>query len=119
MRFEKLLIPFLTLPLLGQATPVQDLRLFYQQSCVRCHGADGTARDAAGQKLRGKDLSDAQWAKKTSDEQMVDTILTGKFFGRAMPAFRKQLTPEDAKRMVVEIVRKVEKGKEIAPEKPA
>lgn len=109
MRLPCLLVPLLVLPLGAQA-PV-DVRRFFQQNCVRCHGADGAARDATGQKLRGQDFTDAKWAKGTSDEDMVDTILTGKFFGRAMPAFKKQLTPEDAKRMVVEVVRKAQKGK--------
>jgi len=119
MRFGISVISLLALPLLGQAPPAKDLRLFFQQNCVRCHGADGSARDAAGLKLRGQDLTEAKWAKNTSDEEMMDTILTGKFFGRSMPAFKKQLTPEDAKRLVVEIVRKAEKGKAIEPEKPS
>jgi len=117
MRPQCLLVPFLALPLAAQAPETKDLRLFFQQNCVRCHGADGAARDEAGKKLRGQDLTDEKWAKKTSDEDMVDAILTGKFFGRAMPAFKKQLSPEEAKRLVAEVVRKTQKGKAIEPEK--
>ncbi len=119
MRFPFLLTACLVLPLAGQAEPPQDLRLFFQQNCVRCHGVDGSARDGAGQKLRGQDLTDAKWAGKTSDADIADALLYGKFFGLAMPAFKKQLSAEQARRMAVEVVRKAEKGKVIEPEKAA
>jgi mono/diheme cytochrome c family protein len=116
MHLQGVLLSILALPLAAQAPAPRDLRLFFQQNCVRCHGADGAARDEAGKKLRGQDLTDEKWARKTSDEDMVDAILTGKFFGRAMPAFKKQLSPEEARRLVVEVVRKTQKGKAIEPE---
>jgi len=93
--------------------PAKDLRRFYQQNCVRCHGADGSAVDGAGKKLRGQNLTDAAWLKATSDEAIVKAILKGKFFGRAMPAYQKDLTAEEALRMAKEVVRTVQKGKTI------
>lgn len=110
MRGHACFLVLICLPVSAQAAP-RDLRLFYQQNCVRCHGADGSARDAAGKKLRGQDLTDAKWAKAVSDEEIAGAILKGKFFGRAMPAFKKDLTPEEALRMAREVVRKAEKGK--------
>ncbi len=117
MRMSRLPFACLALTLGAQAPPPKDLRLFFQQNCVRCHGADGTARDAAGQKLRGQDFTDPKWAEETSDADMVDTILTGKFFGLSMPAFKRQLTAEEAQRLVTEVVRKARKGRPIEPEK--
>ena len=117
MRGQACLFVLAGMSMLAQAP--KDLRLFYQQNCVRCHGTDGAARDAAGQKLRGQDLTDAKWAQGTSDETIVKAILKGKFFGQAMPAYKKDLTPEEALRMAKEIVRKAQKGKAIEPEKAA
>ncbi|MDP2877738.1 MAG: cytochrome c, partial [Holophaga sp.] len=87
------------LPMLAQTPASKDLRLFYQQNCVRCHGLDGAGIDPTGKKIRGQDLTDAAWAKATTDEAMVKAILNGKFFGRAMPAYKKDLTPDEALRM--------------------
>lgn len=117
MRGQACLLVLVGMTVLAQAP--KDLRLFYQQNCVRCHGTDGTALDAVGKKLRGQDLTDARWAQRTSDETIVKAILKGKFFGRAMPAYKKDLTPEEALRMVKEIVRKVQKGKVIEPDQAA
>lgn len=95
----------------------KDLRLFFKDNCTRCHGADGTARDALGKRLKGQDFTDAGWRKGTTDAKMVETILKGRFFGRAMPSFKKRLTSEEAQRMVTEIIRRTSKGEEIAPHK--
>lgn len=93
----------------------KDMRLFYQQNCAGCHGADGAARDDAGKSLKGEDFTSEKWRKGTSDEKMVKVILQGKFFGLAMPAYKSTLSKEEAQRMVTEVLRKAEKGKTIEP----
>lgn len=103
----------LTIPLAAQDSAPVDLRTFYAQNCVRCHGADGTARDAGGNKLKGQDFTDPRWRERTTDPQAVKTILKGKFFGLAMPAFKNRLTKEQAQTMVTEILRTMEKGKPV------
>ena len=95
----------------------KDLRQVYQQECARCHGDDGAARSATGKRLRGEDLTDAAWRKRTSDEEMVKVILKGKFFGWAMPGYRDVLTQDEAQRMVTEIIRKSKRGEVIEPER--
>lgn len=94
----------------------RDLRLFYQQNCVRCHGADGTASDAQGKSLSGQDFTDARWRTDSEDADLVKTIQKGKFFGWAMPAYKSQLTPEESLRLVTEILRQATRGKTIAPD---
>ena len=91
----------------------KDLRLFYQQNCASCHGADGAAKDATGKNLRGQDFTDEAWIKGASDVKMVKVILSGKFFGFAMPSFKNSLTKEESQQMVTEIVRKCKKGKTV------
>jgi mono/diheme cytochrome c family protein len=97
------------------ATQPKDLRLFYQQNCAGCHGADGSAKDSAGKGLSGEDFTNEKWLKGASDENMAKVILDGKFFGLAMPAYKKALTKAEALRMVTEVLRKSEKGKTIEP----
>ncbi len=93
----------------------KDLGLFYQQNCARCHGTDGSAVGADGKRLKGHDLTDEQWLRNTDDEEMIRTILNGKFFGLAMPKFKDALSRDDARRMVTDIIRKSAKGKVIGP----
>lgn len=103
---------------LGAQTPtksVDELRAFFAENCVKCHGSDGSAHDANGKKLRGFDFTDAKAAAKESDADMVKTIRKGIFFGLVMPSFKKQLTEEDAGRLVKDVLRKAEKGKPIKP----
>lgn len=108
----------LALPLAAQeASPPPapvDLRAFFVQNCVKCHGADGAALDPDGKKLKGQDFTDPRWREGTKEKEMVGTILKGKFFGMAMPPFKQQLTEEQARQMVQDVLLKTEKGKPVA-----
>lgn len=96
------------------AKSVEDLRGFFQQNCVKCHGADGSATGQDGKKLKGFDFTDATSMEGQSDEKMIRTIRKGIFFGWIMPAFKGQLSEADADLMVKEVLRKAQKGKPIA-----
>jgi mono/diheme cytochrome c family protein len=111
-----LVLVFCNAPALAQEPAARDLRAFYQQNCVSCHGPDGSAVDAEGKKLSGRDFTNPQWQGKASDDEMAKIILGGKFFGLAMPKFKDKLTADEAQRMVTEILRKSQKGQAIAPE---
>jgi len=95
-----------------------DLRAFYSINCIVCHGADGSARGADGSRLKGQDFTDAKEMKKFTDSELVKTIRKGKAFGR-MPSFKDRLSEAEIMEMVLQVVRKAEKGKVIAPEAPA
>lgn len=94
---------------------LNQLKAFYQQACARCHGADGTARDATGRKLGGRDFTNARDMKGETDAGMAKTVRKGIFFGKVMPAFKDQLSEAEALRMIQEIVRKAKPGAVIAP----
>lgn len=102
----------LTVAVAEDAKP-KDLRAFYRANCVKCHGADGSARSAEGKSLRGEDFTDADWQKEGNDAKMAKVILKGKFFGKAMPGFAASLTQDEAVQLVKEVLRKTEKGKAI------
>ena len=111
-----LLLAFFITPVLAQDPAGKDLRAFYQHNCARCHGPDGSAVSAEGEKLSGQDFTDQDWQRSTRDDGMIKTILNGKFFGLAMPSFEDALTEEEVQQMVTEIIRKAKKGHMIAPE---
>lgn len=107
------------LPLAAQAPPTgrttAQLKAFFAVECARCHGADGSARDAQGKALKGADFTDAKEMRGKKDLKLAQTIRKGVFFGKAMPSFKKELSEEEALRMVTEVVRKAQKGKAIEP----
>lgn len=105
------------LPMLAQAARPprgsEELKAFYAQNCVRCHGADGAALGPDGKRLKGADFTDAKGMAKAKDEALAKTILKGTFFGLGMPAFKDQLSAEEALALVKEVLRKAEKGRDI------
>ena len=107
-------------PAMAQGPTGKDLKKFYQQSCAKCHGPDGSAVSADGKSLNGQDFTDQDWQRDTADDRMVKAILKGKFFGLAMPRFKDALTEEEAMEMVTNIIRNSKKGQVITPdaEKP-
>ena len=114
LRFLLLLSAASVLPAQSPARSAADLRAFFQQNCVKCHGADGSAHAADGAKLKGFDFTDAKAMAGQSDEKMARTIRKGIFFGWIMPSFKNQLSEADAAGMVREVLRKAQKGKPIA-----
>ncbi len=97
----------------AQEVEGKDLGVFYQQNCAKCHGPDGSGVSAEKKKLSGRDLTDPNWQRDTTDDKMMKTILKGKFFGLAMPRYKGTLTEGEVQRMVSDIIRKSKKGEVI------
>jgi mono/diheme cytochrome c family protein len=103
---------------------IEALRAFFEQNCTRCHGLDGSGRDPHGKRLGGLDFIQAtkafrQMSGAASERElrfMSRTLRKGIFFGIVMPAWKDQLSPEDATLMVQEVLMKAEEGKHIRPE---
>lgn len=107
----------------ANAKTLQELKAFYQQNCTRCHGLDGSAKTPDGKKLGGLDFTRAAQdfrtlsgpASEREIRTMIRTIQKGIFFGITMPAWKDQLSQEDATLMVREVLLKAEAGKAIQP----
>lgn len=98
-RSAALLLAICSFPLSAE---VRDLKAFFQERCAVCHGADGTGRGAAGDRLGGRPLTDARWLAKQKEADLAASILKGR---GAMPGFRRQLNDAEARRLVVEVIR--------------
>ncbi|WP_257304885.1 c-type cytochrome [Geothrix campi] len=81
---------------------VRDLRAFYRERCVVCHGADGTGRGPNGARLGGRNLTEARWQARREDAALVASIQKGR---GAMPGFGRQLPEPEARRLVAEVIR--------------
>ncbi len=104
-----------TLPILGAeaARTEQELRAFYQHTCAICHGPDGSAVTQEGRKLKGRDFTSQAAMRGSTDEALAKTIRQGLFFGMGMPAFKRDLTEQEALVLVRDIIRKARKGEPI------
>ena len=107
-----------------KAKSLDELKAFYQQNCIRCHGLDGSGRSSDGKKLGGQDFTQTARdfrnlngpASERETRTMARAIQKGLFFGLTMPAWKNQLSQEDANLMVREILLKAKTGITIQPE---
>lgn len=76
-----------------------DVAEIYKKKCAMCHKADGKGYPA----MKAPDFTDKEWQASRTDEQMIEVIAKGK---APMPAFEKQLKPEEIKLLVTDVVRK-------------
>ncbi|MBK8726077.1 MAG: cytochrome c [Holophagaceae bacterium] len=83
-------------------TQARDLKTFYLRTCATCHGVDGSGRAPDGKRLFGRNLADAKWQAKQKDSDLVKIIFLGK---GSMPGFRGQLTEDECRQMVSDILR--------------
>jgi mono/diheme cytochrome c family protein len=97
MRSAALLLALLASPL---AAEVRDLKAFYLERCVVCHGQDGTGR-AGGLHLGGRNLTEPRWLAKQEESALATTILAGR---GAMPGFRRQLSEVEARRLAKDVI---------------
>lgn len=123
-----LLLALTTATVLGQslapkAKSIPELKAFFQQNCIRCHGLDGSARGPEGQKLGGLDFTKAAQdfrilegpGSEREIRKMAKTIRKGILFGRIMPAWKDLLSPDEADLMVRQVLLYAERGKPIEP----
>jgi cytochrome c553 len=66
----------------------------WKAKCKGCHGDDGKAKTKMGEKEKIPDLTNAEFQKKHSDDQLKDVITNGSKDNAKMKAFKDKLTPE-------------------------
>jgi cbb3-type cytochrome c oxidase subunit III len=69
----------------------------YTKNCASCHGRDGSRQTLKGKLKHARDLTDAGWQNRTTDERIFNSIMNGK--GK-MPAYGKKLSEADIDTLV-------------------
>ncbi len=77
----------------------------YAQQCVKCHGKDGRAKGIKAKLSGARNLAEADWQERVTDERIFNVISNGK--GR-MPAFGKKLSEAEVD-LLVQHVRSLKK----------
>jgi mono/diheme cytochrome c family protein len=74
-----------------------DVGSLYNKKCAECHGKDGRSKSFKGKFSHARDLTDAEWQQRVSDERIYNSISNGK--GK-MPAFGKKLSETEINSLV-------------------
>lgn len=72
----------------------------YAQHCVKCHGKDGRAKGIKGKLSGARNLADADWQNRVTDERIFNVISNGK--GR-MPGFGKKVSEPEVDLLVQQV----------------
>jgi len=72
----------------------------YAKQCASCHGKDGRAKTIKGKLKHARNLTDAEWQEKVSDERIFNSITNGK---EKMPAYGKKLSQEQIEALVTHV----------------
>jgi len=82
----------------------KDMTTVWVNTCAKCHGMQGNARDASGHwlSIRGEDFTNTRKMSRVKDSKLVSIILKGH---KDMPSFKGKLTPAEAQQIVTEIIR--------------
>lgn len=76
---------------LGASLPVSaasDGAQLYGQYCAKCHAQDGRANNLRGRLYFARNLSEAQWQDRASDDEILGAIQKGPGI---MPAYAEKL----------------------------
>ena len=76
------------------------MRELFRQRCVKCHGADGTGREARDRLPEIPDFTKSSWQARRSDAQLLASILDGK---DEMPSWRDKISEEQARSLVAHV----------------
>jgi mono/diheme cytochrome c family protein len=85
----------------GSMTEVAgDVGSLYNKRCAECHGKDGRSKSFKGKLTHARNLTDADWQERVSDERIYNSISNGK---EKMPAFGKKLSEAEINSLVTYI----------------
>jgi len=74
-----------------------DAATLYLKHCATCHGKDGRARTFKSKFKKARDLTDARWQGRVTDERLFNSVAHGR--GR-MPAFNRKLDDRQVESLV-------------------
>jgi len=74
-----------------------DVSSLYNKKCAECHGKDGRSKSFKGKLTHARDLTNAEWQERVSDERIYNSISKGK---EKMPAFGKKLSEAEINSLV-------------------
>ncbi len=56
---------------------ITDASKLFNDNCAKCHGKDGRAKTFRGRMVRARNLTNAKWQARVTDDHIVETIKKG------------------------------------------
>ena len=79
-----------------------DAAALFAKHCAKCHGKDGRAKTFRGRLSRARDLTNAEWQARVSDDALSTSIADGR---GSMPSFKKKLSADEINSLVAHVRR--------------
>lgn len=83
-------------PIPTSAASVSAGQAIYQKQCRLCHGATGRADTPVARKMNASDLTDATWARGSTDGEIYVVIQEGAGPDYKMKGFKDKISDQDA-----------------------
>lgn len=89
-------------PALVRPDPARSSVQLYSRYCASCHGRDGAAKTRKAKTNHARNLRDAEWQDRVSDERIFNSVVNGK--GK-MPGYGKKLSETEINELVTYVRR--------------
>ena len=73
----------------------------YKSMCASCHGKDGRAKTFKAKFNSARNLTDASWQERVTNERIFNSIMNGR--GSKMPAYGKKLSEAEIESLVAHV----------------
>ena len=73
----------------------------YKSKCATCHGKDGRAKTFKAKFNSARDLTDAGWQERVTNERIFNSIANGR--GTKMPAYGEKLSDAQIEALVAHV----------------
>ena len=85
----------------NRAQGAREAAALFKSKCATCHGKDGRARTFKAKFNSARDLTDAGWQERVTNERIFNSIANGR--GSKMPAYGENLSDAQIESLVAHV----------------
>ena len=85
----------------NSAQGAREAAALFKSKCATCHGKDGRAKTFKAKLNRARNLTDASWQERVTDERIFNAIANGR--GSKMPAYGEKLSDAQIESLVAHV----------------
>lgn len=85
----------------NSAQVASEAAALYKSKCATCHGKDGRAKTFKAKFNSARNLTDASWQERVTDERIFNSIANGR--GSKMPAYGEKLSIAQIEALVAHV----------------
>ena len=85
----------------NSAQGAREAAALFKSKCATCHGKDGRAKTFKAKFNSARNLTDASWQERVTDERIFNSIANGR--GSKMPAYGEKLSDAQIESLVAHV----------------